>query len=47
MGTTVVNGVLLHWAICTSDGTSGHDPQTSWAVTVGTFQVLAAEVAAL
>jgi hypothetical protein len=47
MGTTVVNQVLLHWAICVADGTSGHDPQTTWPVCVGTFQVLASEVAAL
>jgi hypothetical protein len=47
MGTTVVGQVLIHWAICTADGTSGHDPQTTWPVCVGTFQVLAAEVAAL
>jgi hypothetical protein len=47
MGTTVVGQVLIHWAIPTADGTSGHDPQTTWPVCVGTFQVLAAEVAAL
>jgi hypothetical protein len=47
MGTTVVNQVLLHWANCVADGTSGHDPQTTWPVCVGSFQVLAAEVAAL
>jgi hypothetical protein len=39
--------VLIHWALCTTDGTSGHDPQTTWPICVGTFQVLAAEVAAL
>lgn len=43
----VVNQVLLHWANCVADGTSGHDPQTTWPVCVGSFQVLAAEVAAL
>jgi hypothetical protein len=47
MGTTVVGQVLIHWALCTTDGTSGHDPQTTWPICVGTFQVLAAEVAAL
>lgn len=47
MGTTVVGQVLIHWAICAADGTSGHDPQTTWPVCIGTFQVLAAEVAAL
>ena len=47
MGTIVEDEVLLHWAICVADGTSGHDPQTTWPVCIGTFQVLAAEVAAL
>jgi len=47
MGTTVENQVLLHWAICVADGTSGHDPQTTWPVCIGTFQVLASEMAAL
>jgi hypothetical protein len=45
-GTRVVNQVLIHWAVCVADGTSGRDPQTTWPVCVGTFQVLAGEVAA-
>jgi hypothetical protein len=47
MGTIVVNQVLFHWCICVADGTSGHDPQTTWPVCIGTFQVLVSEVAAL
>lgn len=46
MGTRVVDNVLLHWAVPVVDGTSGHDPQTTWPVCIGTFQVLVAEVAA-
>lgn len=46
MGTRVVDNVLFHWAACVADGTSGHDPQTTWPVCIGTFQVLVAEVAA-
>lgn len=41
-----VSGVLLHWAALSSDGVSGHDPQTGWPVCVGTFQVLAADITA-
>lgn len=44
MGTTVVDGVLFHWAACVADGTSGNDPQTTWPVCIGSFQVLIAEV---
>lgn len=46
MGTQVVDQVLIHWAACVVDGTSGHDPQTTWPVCIGTFQVLVSEIAA-
>lgn len=44
MGTVVVGDLLIHWAACAADGTSGHDPATEWPVCIGTFQVLVAEV---
>lgn len=41
-----VGNVLLHWAALSADGASGHDPQTGWPLCLGTFQVLAADIAA-
>lgn len=38
--------VLIHWAVVSVDGVSGHDPQTAWPICIGSFQVLAADIAA-
>lgn len=38
--------VLLHWARESAGGHTGLDPETQWPSAVGSFQVLAAEVAA-
>lgn len=44
MGTKLVGNVLFYWTVPTTDGSSGHDPQTTWPVTIGTFQSLVAEL---
>lgn len=43
---TVAKGVLLHSADVSADGASGRDPETDWAVTVSSYLVSVAEIAA-
>lgn len=42
----VVDGVLLHSVEVSSDGISARDPDTDWPVTVSSYLVAVAEVAA-
>lgn len=41
-----INGTLIHSVTVSSKGATGTDPETQWPLTLGSFLVLAAEVAA-
>lgn len=42
----LIGNVLIHYANVSSDGADGHDPQTGWPITIGSFNLLVAEVPA-
>jgi hypothetical protein len=46
MNREVSGGILFHWARISSDGVGLTDPETDWAMCIGSFQVLVAEVSA-
>lgn len=42
---TPSGNVLIHWARLSSDGATGRDPETTWPLSLASYQVLAGDTA--